>query len=103
MKAPPPRPELAAGDGGALRQRSELRPDNLRIHAARSDVNAEAAVDAGHHVVAADELRISLETLRDELGMLDVVGLALDDAGDQHLALRRLDGLEQCPILSVWA
>ena len=26
--------ELAARDGGALRQRAELRPDDLRIHAA---------------------------------------------------------------------
>src|SRR6185436_8088285 len=101
MTAPHSRPECAACDGGALRQRSELRPDDLRIHAARSDVNAEAAVDAGHHVVAADEPRIPLDTLRDQLGMLDVVGLALDDAGDQHLPLRQLDRLEQCPLVSV--
>src|SRR5262249_54248135 len=68
-------PELAARDGGALRQGTELGPDDVRIHAARSDVNAEAAVDAGRDVVAADEVRVPREALRDELRMLDVVGL----------------------------
>src|SRR5205809_153513 len=34
-------PESAARDGGALGERAELGPDDLRIHAARSDVNAE--------------------------------------------------------------
>src|SRR5262249_10009939 len=52
-------PELPARDCGALRERGELGPDDIRIHAARSDVNAEAAVDAGHDLVAADEVRVA--------------------------------------------
>src|SRR5437016_12530833 len=95
------RPEPPARDGGALCERAELGPDDIRIHAARSDMNAEAAVDAGHDVVAADEPGIPLDALRDELRMLDVVGLAFDDARYQHLALRHLDGFEQRPLVRV--
>src|SRR5205814_6987031 len=76
-------------------------PDDVRVHTARSDVNAEAAVDTGHDVVAADEPRIPLDALRDELGMLDVVGLAFDHARYQHLALRHFDRLEHHPLVAV--
>src|SRR5262249_49111949 len=71
------RPEPAARDGRALRERRELRPDDFGIDAARSDVDAETAIDAGHDVVAADKCRIPLDALRDELRVLDVVGLAV--------------------------
>ena len=64
-----------------------------------ADVDAEAAVDAGHDVVAADEVGVALDALRDELRVLDVVRLALDDAGDQHLAFGHLDLLEQRPLV----
>src|SRR6202040_1774936 len=97
----PSAPEPAAGDGGALCQRAELGPDDVRIHATRSDVNAEAAVDAGHHVVPADELRVPLDALRDELRMLDVVGLAFDHAGYQNFAFGHLDRLEHDPLVAV--
>src|SRR5207244_165418 len=94
-------PEPAARDGGALCQRAELGPDDIRIDAARSDVNAEPAVDARADVLAADELRISLDALRDELRMLDVVRLAFDDAGYQHFAVGHLDRLEHDPLVAV--
>src|SRR3989442_15470433 len=94
-------PELPARDGGALRKRAELGPDDIRIHPTRSDMNAEPAVDAGHDVVAAGEPGIPLDALRDELRMLDVVGLALDDARNEHLAVRHLDGFEQRPLVGV--
>src|SRR5947207_2511579 len=55
------RPEPPARDGGALCERAEFGPDDIRIHTARSDMNAEAAVDAGHDVVATDEIRIPLD------------------------------------------
>src|SRR6185295_19797653 len=64
-------------------------------------MNAEAAVDAGHDVVAADELRIPLNALRDEIRMLDVVGLAFDDTRYQYLAVRHLDRLEHGPLVRV--
>src|SRR5262245_26663445 len=94
-------PELTARDGGPLGQRAELGPYDIRVHAARADVNTEAAIDTGHDVVAADELRIPFDSLGDELRMLDVVGLGLDDAGYQHLAIRQLHGLEQHPFVPV--
>src|SRR5207245_6206696 len=94
-------PEFPARDGGALSKRAELGPDDIRIHAARSDMNAEAAVDAGHDVVAADEPGIPLDALRDELRMLDVVGLAFDDARYQHFAFRHLDRFEHGPLMGV--
>src|SRR5438034_11240435 len=64
-------------------------------------MNAEAAVDAGHDVVAADEVRIPLDALRDELRMLDVVGLAFDDARYQHFAFRHLHRFEDGPLMCV--
>src|SRR6266567_9509210 len=64
-------------------------------------MNAEAAVDAGHDVVTADEVRVSLDALRDELRMLDVVGLAFDDAWYQHFAFRHLDRFKHGPLMGV--
>src|ERR1051325_7763449 len=78
-------------------QRRELGTHDVGIDAAGADVDAEAAVDGGHQVVAADQMRIATDALRDELGMLDVVRLALDHAGNQDLPLGRLDVLEQRP------
>src|SRR5256885_8931235 len=95
------RPEPPGRDGGALWERAEFGPDDIRIRTARSDMNAEAAVDAGHDVVAADEVCIPLDALRDELRMLDVVGLAFDDARYQHFAFRHLDRFEHGPLMGV--
>src|SRR5438094_8899923 len=64
-------------------------------------MNAEAAVDAGHDVVTADEMRIPLDTLCDELRMLDVGGLAFDDAWYQHFAFRHLDRFKHGPLMGV--
>src|SRR5207247_3632242 len=94
-------PEPPARDGGAFCERAEFGPDDVRIHPARSDMNAEAAVDAGHDVVAADEVCIPLDALRNELRMLDVVGLTLDDAWYQHFAFRHLDRFEHGPLMGV--
>src|SRR5262245_39266363 len=94
-------PEPPARDGRALRQRAELGPHDVRVDTAGSDVNAEAAIDAAHDVVAADEVCVPPDALRDELRVLDVVGLAFDDAGDQHFAFRHLDGFEHGPLVRV--
>ncbi len=64
-------------------------------------MNAEAAVDAGHDVVAADEVGIPPDALRDELRMLDVVGLAFDDARYQHFGFRHLDRFEHGPLMGM--
>src|SRR6185369_9448586 len=64
-------------------------------------MNAEAAVDAGHDVVEADEVSIPLDALRDELRMLDVVGLAFDHARYQHFAFRHFDRFEYGPLMGV--
>ena len=48
------RPEFPACDLGALRKRLKLRPDHIRVHSARADVDAKATVHCRHHVVTAD-------------------------------------------------
>ncbi len=50
-------------------------------------MDGKAAIAAGHDVLAANEMRITPNTLRDEFGMFNVIGLAFDNARDQHLAL----------------
>ena len=64
-------------------------------------MDAEAAVDAGHHPLAADEPGVALDALGDELGVLDVVGLRLDHAGAENLVVGHVRRLEQRPLVRV--
>src|SRR5213594_2485237 len=83
----PSPPELLRSDRSALRQGGEFGPDHIRIDSAGAHVMAESAVHGSHEVVAADKMSVPADPLRDELRMLDVVRLALDDTGNQDLAL----------------
>ena len=62
------------------------------------DARADAAIGAGQHVLAPDELRIAHEALGDEIGMLDEIGAMADDAGNERRALRQLHLLEHAAI-----
>src|SRR5439155_5272302 len=84
-------PELARGDTRAFGHRRHLRPHDVGIDGRLPDPGAEAAIASGHDVLATDELRVTSDPLRDELGVLDEVGFRLDHAGDEHLSIRQLD------------
>src|SRR5712692_9864651 len=96
-----PRPELPRRNPRALRHRRQLRPHHVRIDRRLADPGAVAAVAAGDDVLAADEFRVAADPLRDELRMLDEIGLRLEHAWDQHLALGELHGLEDLPLVRV--
>src|SRR5262245_28970871 len=80
-------PELARGETGAFAQARQLGPDDIRIDRGLADPGAVAAIAAGDHVLAPDEPRITADALRDQLRVLDEIGLRLDDPRDQHLAV----------------
>src|SRR5256885_118083 len=88
-------PELTRGDARAFRHRRHFRPHDIRIDRGLSHPRAITAVAAGHHIFAADKLRIATDPLRDQLRMLDEIRLRLDDARNEHLAFGQLDLLEQ--------
>ena len=82
--------------------RLELLPDHRVVHlGAVERLRREAAVGAGHDVLAADELGEAHDPLGDQLGMLDDVAGVGDDAGAEHLALRHLHALEQMILVLV--
>src|SRR5690242_9075542 len=94
-------PETLAGDAGAFRHRGKLGEHDLRIDRGLPDPGAIPAVGAGDDVLAPDALGVTADALRDHLRMLDEVRFRLDDARDQHLAVRQLDRLEHGELVSV--
>src|SRR3954467_3134728 len=96
-----PRPELLAGKAGAVDQRFELRPHDLRMHAGEIGHLREAAVRACDHVLAPDEAGQPDDALGDEFGMLDDVGGVTDHAGNQRRILRQLELFPQSPFMLV--
>src|SRR5947209_20440483 len=79
-------PELLGGDPGALGHRRHLGPDHVGIDRGLADPGAVATVAAGDDVLAANELGVAADALRDQLRMLDEIRFRFDHAGDQHLA-----------------
>jgi hypothetical protein len=80
-------PELAGGEGRALRQCFELGPGDLRMDAA-----ADPAIGRGDDALPADEIRKPNNALGDEFGVLDDVGSMTDDAGQDQLVVGEFDG-----------
>jgi len=66
-----------------------------------ADPGAEATIAAGDDVVTADEVGIAGDALRDQLRVLNEIRFRLDDPGNNDLALRQLDLLEQGPFMRV--
>ena len=83
----------------ALGHRRQLGPHDVGIDGRLADPGAEAAIAAGDDVVAADEVGVAGDALRDQLGVFDEIRFRLDDARDEGLALRQLDPLEQLPFM----
>src|SRR6185437_17030805 len=80
-------PQAPRGNRGAFDERGQLGPGDCRIDGRGGRARREAAIDAGDDVLAPDEARITLDALRDELGMLDEVRRAVNDSGDDRLPL----------------
>src|SRR5690348_15282645 len=74
-------------------ERFELSPDELVMYAV-----AEAAVRAGNHVLASDDLGIAYDPMRHEIGMFDEVGGVAHHTRHQNLALRNLRVLPYLPL-----
>src|SRR4030095_9237618 len=83
-------PELARGKTSTLGHGRELGPHDVGIDRRLTDPGADPAVGPRNDVLASDQLRVARDALSHQLGMLDEVGGRVDDAGDQHPALRPL-------------
>src|SRR5271169_916552 len=70
-------PEMLAGKRSALGKRIELRPSDLRMHAA-----TEPAVGGGNDVLGTDCFGEADDPVRDEFRMFDEIGRVRDDAGE---------------------
>src|SRR6202050_758966 len=69
----------------AFHQRTQFRPGDLRMGTA-----TEAAIDACDDVLLAQQLGVTLQTLRDQFRMFDHVGRMGDEAGNENLSFRQL-------------
>ncbi len=81
-------PKCLARDSGALRQGPELRPRDLRMAA-----QAQPAIGRRDDPLPPDDVREPLDSLGDEVGMLDQRGRVTDDAGREDLVIRQFDRL----------
>jgi hypothetical protein len=90
-------PNNPARDLRAFDQRIELGPRNR----GGGGPIAQPAVRAPHQVLPADEVCITHEALRHELGMFDEVGAMPDHTGDQDNIVRQAKILEHLPLMLV--
>src|SRR5260370_41863783 len=87
-------PELFCRQPSTLGHRRQFGPNNVGINRSLADPSAKAAVAAGDDVVAADEVGVTDDALRNQLRVFDEVRFRLDDTGKDCLALWQLDLLE---------
>ena len=66
-------PQFLARDSGALDQRPQLGPGNIRMHFVAGARGAETAIGAGDHSLASDHFGKPNDALCHQLGMLDQV------------------------------
>ena len=99
--AAPRLPHNSRDASRALRQRAQLRPHDALVYALGERALREAAIGAGHDILAADELSQSHQPLRHQFRMLDDVGGMADAARDQRLALGQLHALPHRPFVLV--
>src|SRR5882762_1570069 len=92
----PSAPEPLRCDVGALAHGFEFFPHHGGMHFSLVErLRRKAAIGAGHHILATDQLCEAHESLSDQLGMLDDIARMRNDARTKHLAIRNLDLLEQ--------
>src|SRR5580704_14337689 len=89
------------GDVGALTQGTQLLPGDGGVDLAVAGKGAETAVGASDHTLHADDGGEALDALRDELGMLDVVGAGVDQPGREYLVLRNRRPGPHLPLMLV--
>src|SRR4030095_7075228 len=94
-------PKLAARNARTFGQRAQLGPDDVGIDRRLAHPGAVSAIAAGDHVFAANELGVASNPLRHQIRMLDEIGFRFDHAGDQHLAVRQANPLEQRPLVTM--
>src|SRR5215469_6834213 len=92
-------PEFARREPGAFGEAGEFRPHDARIDRRLADPGAIAAITAGDDVLTADKPRITADALRDQLRVLDEIGLRFNHPGYQHLAFRQFHILENPPFM----
>jgi hypothetical protein len=63
----------------AFDERAQLQPRSFRMTRVKADEGSKAAIGASDDALSADDIGESLEPLRDQLGMLDTVGLGVRD------------------------
>src|SRR5580693_393262 len=71
-------PELLGSEARSLGEAGKLGPDDLRIDGRLADPGAVTAIAAGDDVLASDQRGVVADALRDQLGVLDEVGLRFD-------------------------
>ncbi len=64
---------MSRGQPGAFGHRRQFRPHDVGIDRGLADPGAETAIAAGDDVVAADEVGVAGDALRDQLWVLDEV------------------------------
>src|SRR6185437_11649905 len=94
-------PETRRGDARAFRHGFELLPHDRRVDGGLPYPRPVAAVATCDDVLPADQVGVATDPLRDQLGVLDEIGFRLDDARNQHLAVRELDPLEELPLVGM--
>jgi hypothetical protein len=71
------------------------------MHATVKGALGEAAVGAGDHVLAPQQVGKPRDAFGDQLRMLDDVGGVADDPGNEHFAVRQLGVLPHLPLVLV--
>ena len=90
---------LGRPPGRAFGKTGELRPDDAGINRGLANPGTVAAIASGDDVFAPHEPGIAADALRDQLRVLNKVGLRLDHARDQHFALGQFHILENRPFM----
>src|SRR4029077_13324719 len=81
--------------------RAQLLPGDGGVDLAVAGKGAETAVGAGDHTLYTDDGGEALDALRDERGMLDIVGAGVDQARREYLVLRYLRPGPHLPLVLV--
>ena len=83
-------PQFLGSQLSAVGQCAQLQPAEIGIHRAETREGSKSAIGAGDDALASHQAGVADDPLRDQLGMLDVVGTRCDNARNQDLVVRKL-------------